>query len=63
MIAWTTRLLSTWTALARNELLTQRFVELHGGVISTESEGPGKSATFRVQLPVFRESPQHAGAA
>ncbi len=51
------------TPVRRPALLTQHFVELHGGVISAESEAPGKGATFRVQLPVFRESPQHAGVA
>ncbi|MBX3231274.1 MAG: response regulator [Labilithrix sp.] len=31
--------------------ITRQLVELHGGNIAAESEGEGKGATFRVQLP------------
>jgi signal transduction histidine kinase len=31
--------------------LTRRLVELHGGDIRAESEGPGRGSTFRVRLP------------
>ena len=32
--------------------IVRHIVELHGGSVSAESEGPGKGATFRVRLPV-----------
>jgi len=32
--------------------LARRLVELHGGTVHVESEGPGKGTTFRVSLPV-----------
>jgi signal transduction histidine kinase/CheY-like chemotaxis protein len=32
--------------------LAQRLVELHGGTIRAESEGPGKGSQFTVRLPV-----------
>jgi signal transduction histidine kinase len=31
--------------------LTRHLVELHGGAISAESEGPGRGATFTIVLP------------
>lgn len=34
--------------------LTKRLVELHGGVISAHSEGPGKGTAFFVRLPIER---------
>lgn len=34
--------------------LVQKLVQLHGGTISAESEGPGRGATFRVILPYGR---------
>ncbi len=30
----------------------RRLVELHGGIVTGESEGPGKGSTFRVHLPI-----------
>lgn len=32
--------------------LTRRFVELHGGHIRAESEGPGKGSTFTFTIPI-----------
>lgn len=32
--------------------LTRRFIELHGGRIEVESEGPGRGSTFRFRLPI-----------
>jgi signal transduction histidine kinase len=32
--------------------LTRSLVELHGGSISAQSEGPGKGSTFRLFLPL-----------
>jgi signal transduction histidine kinase/FixJ family two-component response regulator len=32
--------------------ITRELVELHGGTIGAESEGPGRGTTFRVSLPV-----------
>jgi PAS domain S-box-containing protein len=32
--------------------LVRHFVELHGGSVKAESEGPGRGATFHVSLPV-----------
>jgi PAS domain S-box-containing protein len=31
--------------------LTKRFVELHGGTITAESEGPNRGSTFTMELP------------
>jgi signal transduction histidine kinase len=31
--------------------LTKRFVELHGGTITAESEGPNRGSTFTIELP------------
>jgi signal transduction histidine kinase len=36
--------------------LTKRFVELHGGSITLESEGTGKGCTVRFRLPVRTEN-------
>ena len=36
--------------------VVRHLVELHGGSVSAESEGPGKGATFTVNLPLAREA-------
>lgn len=36
--------------------LCERIVELHGGTIRAESDGPGRGATFRITLPTRLES-------
>jgi CheY-like chemotaxis protein len=41
--------------------LTKRLIELHGGRITARSEGPGRGATFVVQLPTI-EGPAAAPA-
>lgn len=38
--------------------LAQRLVELHGGSISAESEGPGKGSQFTIRLPLIPAPPQ-----
>jgi CheY-like chemotaxis protein/two-component sensor histidine kinase len=38
--------------------IARRLVERHRGVISAESDGPGKGATFRIELPL--EAPRPA---
>jgi signal transduction histidine kinase len=40
------------TGLGLGLAITRHLVELHGGEISAESEGPGKGATFTVKLPL-----------
>jgi PAS domain S-box-containing protein len=49
--------------------LAQRLAELHGGHVTCESAGANRGSTFRVHLPLRRESivhpaltPSHAGA-
>jgi len=37
--------------------LVRHIVELHGGSVGAESDGPGKGATFSVTLPVHAETP------
>ena len=32
--------------------IVRHLVELHGGTVSAESEGPGRGSTFRVELPI-----------
>jgi PAS domain S-box-containing protein len=36
--------------------LVQRLAELHGGYVTCESDGPDRGATFRVYLPLRRDS-------
>jgi len=48
--------------------ITRHLVELHGGTVAVESQGPGQGSTFRVRLPlsaVATSSPpdEHASAA
>ncbi|MFB3817482.1 MAG: ATP-binding protein [Candidatus Methylomirabilales bacterium] len=43
--------------------LTRRLVELHGGDIRAESEGPGRGSTFRVRLPAVPGAPAPQDAA
>jgi PAS domain S-box-containing protein len=40
--------------------IVRHLVELHGGTVRAESQGPGRGATFTVSLPV-RATPFHAG--
>lgn len=42
--------------------ITRRLVELHGGVITAESPGLGRGATFSVRLPVPGRDPSTAAA-
>ena len=37
--------------------LVRRLVELHGGVVTADSQGPGRGSIFRVRLPVERQLP------
>lgn len=32
--------------------LSKNMVQLHGGRISVDSEGPGKGSTFTIELPI-----------
>ena len=41
--------------------IVRHLVELHGGQIRAESEGPGRGATFQVSLPVRPAAARHAG--
>ncbi|MBP1635795.1 MAG: sensor hybrid histidine kinase [Acidobacteria bacterium] len=45
--------------------IVRHLVELHGGTVSVQSEGPGKGASFHVHLPVSHEAsePEPAAAA
>jgi signal transduction histidine kinase/DNA-binding NarL/FixJ family response regulator len=38
--------------------IVKRIIELHGGRITAESEGPGKGASFVIRLPVLQPSPK-----
>jgi len=41
--------------------IVRQFVELHGGVISVHSDGPGRGAEFVVRLPLHTTSAEAAG--
>jgi signal transduction histidine kinase/ActR/RegA family two-component response regulator len=43
--------------------IVRQLVELHGGMVSVESEGEGQGATFIVQLPLMATRRSDAGAA
>jgi CheY-like chemotaxis protein len=40
--------------------LVKGLVEMHGGVVTAESDGPGKGSTFTVRLPAFADRPERA---
>jgi len=42
--------------------LVRKLVEMHGGSVSAQSEGPGKGTEFRVRLPLAGEPAAGAGA-
>ena len=37
--------------------VAQKLAEMHGGIISADSEGLGKGSTFTVRLPISRQTP------
>jgi CheY-like chemotaxis protein len=43
--------------------IARHIVELHSGKIRAESEGPGRGATFTVELPLLSEAAPAAGSA
>ena len=42
--------------------LVQRLVQMHGGVVTAASEGPGMGAQFVIRLPLLREEAEPATA-
>ena len=42
--------------------VVRHLVEMHGGTVHAESEGAGRGATFRVEIPLARASEAGAGA-
>jgi signal transduction histidine kinase/ActR/RegA family two-component response regulator len=43
--------------------IVRRLTEMHGGVVSVASDGPGKGATLTVKLPIRRPAPAASVAA
>lgn len=43
--------------------IVRQLVELHGGCVCAESDGPGRGATFRVRLPILAHAPAGTKAA
>src|SRR5262249_27480975 len=41
--------------------IVRQLVELHGGKVFADSEGPGRGATFKVWFPIGRELPNLPG--
>jgi len=39
--------------------LARRLVELHGGTLEAQSDGPGKGSEFTIRLPIGTEAPSH----
>jgi CheY-like chemotaxis protein/two-component sensor histidine kinase len=37
--------------------LTRRLVEMHGGSVEAQSDGPGRGSTFTIRMPVLAEVP------
>jgi signal transduction histidine kinase len=40
--------------------IVRHIVELHGGQVAAQSDGPGQGATFRVCLPISEEEPMRS---
>lgn len=40
--------------------LVRRLVEMHGGTIAAQSDGPGRGSQFIVQLPIAKATPQES---
>jgi signal transduction histidine kinase len=43
--------------------IVKHLVEMHGGNVTAESDGPGKGALFRVRLPIAAEASAPGSAA
>jgi signal transduction histidine kinase/CheY-like chemotaxis protein len=50
----------TFGGLGLGLAVVRHLVELHGGVVSAESEGVGKGATFSVTFPLLTDRPESA---
>ena len=46
----------TYSGLGLGLAIVRHLVELHGGTVHAESQGEGKGATFKVRLPLVKES-------